>query len=126
MKQRGFTMLELMFGSVILLVVIVGLLSFYRSPFVLNELARDTTIAVQDVSKVIEQMRVTPFGNIQTTDWDTWAQNNGAKNLPSETISMTYTGTDPLEFTVTVQWIRKGRTRTIRLTSRATQAALLP
>ena len=118
-------MLELMFGSVILLVVIVGLLSFYRSPFVLNELSRDTTIAVQDVSKVIEQMRVTPFGNIQTTNWDTWAQGAGAKNLPSETISVSYNGTDPLEFTVTAQWTRRGRTRDIRLSSRLTQAVLL-
>ena len=125
MRRSGFTMLELMFGSVILLVVIVGLLSFYRSPFVLNELSRDTTIAVQDVSKVIEQMRVTPFGSIQTTYWDTWAQGNGAKNLPLEAIAVSYNGTDPLEFTVTAQWTRRERTRDIRLSSRLTQAVLL-
>lgn len=126
MRRSGFTLLELVMGSAVLLIALLGLLSFYRSPFMLNEIARDTTIAIQDATKVIEQMRVTPFGSLQTTNWDTWAQNNGAKNLPSETVSVAYTGTDPLEFTVTVQWTRRNRTRTVRLTSRATQAALLP
>lgn len=128
MRRSGFTLLELVIGSAVLLIAVLGLLSFYRSPFILNELARDTTIAVQDGSKVIEQIRVTPFGSIQMPDpyWDTWAQSNGAKNLPGETITVAYTGTDPLEFTVTVQWTRVvGRTRSIRLSSRATEAMLL-
>ena len=124
MRYHGFTLLELMIGSAVLLVAILGLLSFYRSPFVLNEMARDTTVAVQDISKVMEQVRVTPFGSIQTTNWDTWAQNNNAKNLPSETFAVSYAGTDPLEFTVTVQWTRRGRTRDVRLSSRVTQAVL--
>lgn len=124
MRHHGFTLLELMIGSAVLLVAILGLLSFYRSPFVLNEMARDTTVAVQDISKVMEQVRVTPFGSIQTTNWDTWAQNNNAKNLPSETFAVSYAGTDPLEFTVTVQWTRRGRTRDVRLSSRVTQAVL--
>jgi len=126
MRRSGFTMLELVIASAVLLIAVLGLLSVYQSPFVLNELTRDTTTAVQDASKVIEQMRVTAFASVQTTNWDTWAQNNGAKNLPSETLSIAYTGTDPLEFTVTVQWTRRSRTRNIRLTSRITQAALLP
>ena len=128
MRRSGFTMLELVIASAILLVAVLGLLSVYQSPFVLNEVVRDTTTAVQDASKVIEQIRVTAFASVQMTDpwWDTWAQNNGAKNLPSETVSVAYAGTDPLELTVTVQWTRRNRTRNIRLTSRITQAALLP
>lgn len=121
-------MLEVVIASAVLLVAVMGLLSFYQSPLRLNEAARDTTIAIQDSSKVIEQIRATPFGNIESTNWDTWAQNNGAKNLPSETMSVSYAnpGTDPLEFTVTTQWTRRGVTRNVRLTSRITQPVFSP
>lgn len=127
-NKMGFTMLEVVIASAVLLVAVMGLLSFYQSPLRLNEAARDTTIAIQDSSKVIEQIRATPFGNIESTNWDTWAQNNGAKNLPSETMSVSYAnpGTDPLEFTVTTQWTRRGVTRNVRLTSRITQPVFSP
>ena len=95
-------MIELMIASAVLLVAITGLLGFYRSPLILNDVSRETVIATQDASQVIEQIRVTPFTNIKSTNWDTWATNNGAKGLASETITVTYSGIDPLTFTVTV------------------------
>lgn len=123
-RENGFTLLEFVIASAVFLVGVLGLLFFYQVPFVMNEIARDTTIAVQDASTVVEQMRVTSFGNIQSTNWDTWAQTSGTKHLPletNETVSVTYAGTDPLQLTVTVQWTRRGRTRDVRLTSRRTQ-----
>jgi len=124
--EKGFTLLEFIFGSVVLIIAVVGLLAFFRSPIVVNEIARDTTIAMQDASAIIEQMRMIGFGSIQATDWDAWAQSNNAKNLESETIATSYSGTDPLEATVTVTWTRRGRTRDVRLTSRISSAVIPP
>lgn len=127
--QLGFTMLELVMASVVFLIAVLGLLSFYRSPFALNEASRDTTLAIQDASQVIEQMRVSSFGSLQTTNWDSWAQSNGAKNLPDETISVVFTDlvvNNLLEFTVTARWTRRMRTREVRLTSRISRATEPP
>lgn len=115
--------MEFVIASAVFLVGVLGLLLFYQAPFVMNEIARDTTIAVQDASAVIEQIRITSFGSIQTTPWDTWAQNNGKKHLPTEQIFVDFTGTDPLQFTVRVQWDRRGRSREVRLSSQQTQLA---
>ena len=123
--KTGFTLVELLIATAVLLVAITGLLIAFRSPAVLNEMARDTTIATQDASRIIEQMRVTPFANIQTTNWDTWATNNGAKNLlptsdTNEQVVVTYTTLDSslLEVKIQINWTRRSRSRNIRLTTR--------
>jgi len=128
--KSGFTLVELLIATAVLLVAITGVLIAFRSPAVLNEMARDTTIATQDASRVIEQMRVTKFSDIQKVDpyWDSWAASNGAKNLlplplpngTNETVAVSYTAIDPslLEVRVTITWTRRSRSRNIRLTTR--------
>ncbi|MBI4437207.1 MAG: hypothetical protein HY590_07345 [Candidatus Omnitrophica bacterium] len=118
-------MVELLIATTLLLVAITGLLAAFRSPAPLNEMARDTTIAVQDGSRIIEEMRVTTFSNIQGTNWDTWATNNGAKNLlpiseTGEQVVVTYTTLDAslLEIKIQINWSRRSRSRNVRLTTR--------
>lgn len=119
--KKGFTLLELAIASGILTVAILGLLAALQSPFALNEAAKETTIASEDASRVIEEIRVISFLSITTTNWTTWAQTNGLTRLSNETVTVTTSGTNPLGITVQVQWTSlggKGSQRTISLATR--------
>lgn len=121
--KKGFTLLELAIASGILTIAILGLLASLHSPFALNAAAKETTIAVEDASRVVEEIRVAAFSSITTTNWTTWAQTNGLTHLVNEAVTVTTTGTDPLTVTVQVQWTSqggKGPQRTLLLATRRT------
>ena len=121
--RKGFTLLELAIASGILTVAILGLLAALHSPFTLNTAAKETTVALQDASRVLEEIRVTAFSSVATTNWTAWAQNNGLTHLVNEAVTVTTTGTDPLTITTQVQWTSqggKGSPRTVLLSTRRT------
>lgn len=118
-------MIEVMVAVVILAVVLPASLLAFFSCFSLNDMTRDTVIAIADAQRVIEQMRslaadtasLSP-GDITVVDWATWASANGCDALPSEQVVVTYTDRDssgsalddnPLAVTVGVDWQEKGR-----------------
>ena len=121
--KKGFTLLELAIASGILTVAILGLLSSLQSPFTLNAASKETVIALQDASRVLEEIRVATFSTIPITNWTTWAQTNGLTHLVNEAVTVTTIGADPLTATVQVQWTSlggKGSTRTLLLSTRRT------
>ena len=121
--KKGFTLLELAIASGILTVAILGLLASLQSPFTLNSASKETAAALQDASRVVEEIRVETFSTIPTTNWTTWAQTNGLTHRVNEVVTMTITGTDPLTVTVQVQWRclgGKGPQRTLLLSTRRT------
>ena len=121
--KKGFTLLELAIASGILTVAILGLLSSLQSPFTLNATSKETAIALQDASRVLEEIRTATFSTIPTTNWTTWAQTNGLTHLVNEAVTVTTIGTDPLTATVQVRWTSqggKGSTRTLLLSTRRT------
>ena len=119
--KKGFTLLELTIASGILTVAILGLLAGLQSPFVLNTAAKETTVALQDASRVLEEIRVITFSSITTTNWTTWASTNGLTHLVNEAVTVTPSGTDPITVTVQVQWTSqggRGPQRTVILSTR--------
>ena len=121
--KKGFTLLELAIASGILTVAILGLLASLQSPFTLNSASKETAVAIQDASRVLEEIRVVTFSTILTTNWTTWAQTNGLTQLVNEEITVTTAGTDPLTVTVQVKWTSlggKGPQRTFLLSTRRT------
>ena len=121
--RKGFTLLELVIASGILTVAILGLLASLQSPFTLNSASKETAIALQDASRVLEEIRVATFSTIPTTNWTTWAQTNGLTHLVNEAVTVTTIGTDPLTVTVQVTWTSlggKGPQRTLLLSTRRT------
>ena len=130
MKKSGFTLLELMIGSAVLVLALVGLIGAYIGCFSLNESARNLTVAMNDAQCTMEEIRdrnVT--SNITQEDWAAWAatdppEGGGCNTLDSESINVTYpsgTGIDPLEILITVNWTEKGRQRSAQLTTLLTE-----
>ena len=121
--KKGFTLLELTIAAGVLTVAILGLLAALQSLHPLNETAKETAVASQDASRVMEEIRVTTPSSIPTTNWTNWAQTNGLTHLLNETITVTTSGSDPLNITVQASWSSqrgKGPQRTLQLSTRRT------
>lgn len=130
-KQRnlknGFTLLELLVTSSILVVILVGtLLLFINSAFLL-ESSKNTIIALNHAQTVLEEVRKvssSSLNNVVSVNWPTWAANNGLNTLKEENIqvSIVNPSADPLDITVTLNWKdRMGRARAINLRQLVTQ-----
>lgn len=126
--RAGFTLMELMIGAAILVTAIVSLLATYITTAALIESSRNTTTALNDASRAIEQIRnnaLVSFSSVTLTNWTTWAAGNGADTLTDEQLSVCYynlsgtllfcsTGTtsaNPIEVRVTVNWTERNRAR---------------
>jgi len=121
--KKGFTLLELALATGVLTIAVLGLLASLQSPFTLNEASKETVIAMRDASWVMEQIGATTFSTIPTTNWTTWAQNNGLTHLVNESVVVTTSGSDPLNVTVEVRWTSyggKGSQRRFTLSTRRT------
>ena len=124
-KIKAFTLVELMVAASITGIAVFSLLASYIACISLTEMTSNITIATEDGRRVIEQMRsmgATSLSSIISTDWTTWAANNGCNNLAQEQILVVYqdrdgTGDplddDPLDVTVNVTWQERGRARII-------------
>ena len=83
-SANGFTLIEIVLGALTLVVAATAILGAYLGQGILNEHARNLSLAVQDANRVIEQIRlqnspcnpgpnpsaVQPFG----VSWDDWLQ----------------------------------------------------
>lgn len=134
--KGGFTLLELMIATAILIVGIIGILAVFAYCYGLNETSRSVTQAANDGRAVLEAMRDESAGGISNagnTNWNLWAKGTGltvsgkANNIPltsltQEDIVTDISGNDPLLITLTVNWIeRGGRQGRIRLVTLMTQ-----
>lgn len=118
-KNSGFTLVELMFAVVILLVSILALLSGFVGSLFLNNSSSNLTIAVNDAQHVLEQ--------IKGLNYTTCIQTNFAggcytlpvfTNLPSETVSLNPSptiGSSISKITVEISWQEKQNTRSFSL-----------
>ena len=119
--SRGFTFLELLIAVCILAVSIVGLLALYSQCMFLSQRAQSMTVATSHAEYVLEQIHRTAFASIASTNWTTWAQGAGLNTLSGEAISVSVSGTDPLDITVTVSWNERGRTLSQTFNTKVTQ-----
>ncbi len=118
-SKKGFTLVELMFAVVILLVSILALLSGFVSSLILNNSSSNLTIAVNDAQHVLEQ--------IKSLNYTTCIQSNFAAgcytlpvftNLPNEvaTLSPAPTiGPSISKITVKISWLDNQKTRSFSL-----------
>lgn len=67
-KEMGFSLLEVMLSSIILLIIIVSLLYTYTSCFELNEFSRGFTLANNALQAEMETIREVPFDNLSALD----------------------------------------------------------
>lgn len=115
-KKLGFTLIELMIAAAVVVIAFTGLLAMYIVCLNLAEEAHSLTVAVYDASKIMERIRVTNFDDIATTDWTAWAAGGGGCNtLTDEAITVSFSGTNPLQATILVSWKDRQRPRSERI-----------
>ncbi len=119
-----------MIGASVLIVALAGLIAAYMGCFILNESARNLSIAINHAQIVMEEIRdVNILSNIVVEDWTGWSATDvpdggGCNTLNNETISVTYpsgTGADPLEILLTLNWTEKNRQRSVQLVTLMTE-----
>jgi len=116
--NKGFTLLELMVATAILVFVITGLLATLVYCILLNETNNNLVIAANDAQYVLEQMKTLAYDEL-----DDYAPQQFT-NLPNETIA------DPQvneiksgikEITLNVSWLERKRQRNFSLSSRVSK-----
>lgn len=95
-RACGFTLAELVLGAMVLAIAIAAILGAYVGQVTLNEHARNLSLAIQDASRVIEQIRqdntscgaspkaLWPSG----TSWDSWLANAGGGKSLTQNIAI--------------------------------------
>lgn len=118
-KNKGFTLIELMIGVFVLLVSILAALSGFLGSMMLNNSSNNLTTAVNDAQYVLEQ--------VKGLDYTACIQNlpnacyvlPAFTNLPTETVAFdpapTTIGSNLRKITVKVSWQDKGQTRSFSL-----------
>jgi len=115
LKTKGFTLLELLIATVVLMVAIGGLLMAFTSCMLLNESNGNLIIAVNDAQYILEEIKSLDYADI-----DAYAASPSQfNNLDSETITAAVTGMGTIkEITVNVAWVERQRNRNFQLSTR--------
>ena len=136
---RGFTLVEVLFALVVVVVSGVWLMVAYQSALYLTEVSQQTNAALNDIRSMMERIKTTPF-TVLNASFPAGAVNGvvgagpdlytgvvGGYALSDEQITVTHspsTAADPRELIVQVQWTNRGRTYQRRATTmRASQAS---
>jgi prepilin-type N-terminal cleavage/methylation domain-containing protein len=116
-SKKGFTLIELMIVSSVYIGIIVAIWGVLLGALNHAGMAREVTIATDDLKDVMERMRSIAFPDITVEyphNTQVSASDIGGFLLPSETITVRYpqgAGADPLEISVEIAWTSKnGRT----------------
>lgn len=67
MNRNGFTLLELMIASGVLVIVMAGLLSAYINCLEMNETTKNSNLALGAVQEELENLRKAPFQTLNAT-----------------------------------------------------------
>ena len=74
-RQAGFSYIELLFSSFLLIIILIGLLYTYIACFELNEFSRNLTLANNALQAQLETIRETPFNSLSALDGTTFSLN---------------------------------------------------
>lgn len=108
-RIRGFTLLEVMLASTILIVALCGLLASYVLCFNLTETAKNMTLATNAIQFKLEEIRDYDFNKIAAVyDNTTFTVSGFAAGQATGTISIENITTDILRVTVSVCWRQRG------------------
>lgn len=127
-NSQGFTLIELMIAMAVLVLVLVGYLCANTTIQQSNEAAFERTLALQDANQVLERMRMESAsgifpGNV-TAEFPDGEPVSGFTSLSSQSVTVDYVDStaDPLDVTVTVNWLERGvRSTSVSIRSRLTQ-----
>lgn len=120
-RNKGFTLVELLLAVFILALAIGGALLLFVSSMVSSEMAWDTTVATSHAQNILEEMQTRPTREgITSVDWHAWADAQGLNTLPGEKIDVVIVdpSVNPLNIHLTVHWTRKLRVNEVVLVTK--------
>jgi len=129
-NSRGFTYVELMLATLILVIAGVAILQSFTVEAYFSLINRGRTVAMTDLSNIMEAIISTPFNSIParfpngTKDGSVgnpYPNIVGGYTIKNEEITVTYVNpaSDPLEITVTLKWKDgKGKWQTTSLVTK--------
>jgi prepilin-type N-terminal cleavage/methylation domain-containing protein len=107
-KNKGFTLLELMFAAAVIVVTLAGLLSTYVTCLELNETAKNTNLALSIAQRVMEEIRSTTFTSIFSTyNGYGFTVSGMASNASYGYVTVNNTNATLLNVTIGVCWKEK-------------------
>lgn len=108
-KENGFTLLELLIASGILIIALTGLLATYAACFDLTETTRNSNLALNAAQETLEEMRDVNFLNIFSVYNGTTFQVSGmSTNSSLGYIVVNNSNSDLLNVVIGVCWRQKG------------------
>ena len=111
--NNGFTLLELLIATAILLTVLSGLMLTFVSCILLNESNSNLIKAVNDAQYILEQVKGLAYNQIATYTSPVF------NNLNNESITLSRSiGSRIAEIVVTVNWVERQRLRSFVLATR--------
>ena len=111
-RERGFTLLEVMFAALVMVALLVGVLSLYTSCLNLQETAKNSFRASFQLSSKIEEIKGTSFNGISAYNNNRTALNGlDGEMLVEVNPSPESTNGDLLEVRVIAGWTQKGGSR---------------
>lgn len=126
--QRGFTLVEVMITMVVVILALGGYVWANVNVQQASDVRFEKSVALQDASRVIEQIRLSAATGQFPANVVAAFPNNGQvagfNNLTNEQVTVSYASTvsDPLDVTIAVAWQEAGRRPTnISIRSLVTQ-----
>lgn len=114
--RSGFTLLELLFTSLILLITISGLFLAFVNCIFLNESNNDLVLAANDAQYVLEQVKAVNFSGIDSYVPPVFTNLNN-ENIPAPVV--TNISSRVKQVTVNVNWTdKRRRSRNFSLSTR--------
>lgn len=113
--KKGFTLLELMISSAILLVALSGLLSTFVYSLLINETSQNLVIAANDAQYVLEQIKSLSYNDIDAYSPPQFNNLEG-ETIPNPTVTQVRSGLK--QITVNVNWTERNKARTFSLSTR--------
>lgn len=130
--KKGFTLVEMMIGSVLFATALFGLMFVIGESLALGKAAENRTIALNESRRVLEEIRnvanTSGLATVASTNWTTWATANLSNTLANESTAVTdlngnalVNNADPLPVRVTTNWTEKGKTTVYTVDTLVTQ-----
>lgn len=107
--DKGFTLIEVMIATAILVTVLCGILATYIACFELISTSKNLTLAINSAQRKIEEIRNYSFSGISTDyNWTTFTVDEITLENSRGIVYVDNSNPDLLEITISVCWRQRG------------------